>query len=147
MGLERLLHGILLTIPSYLPNASIAIEHGINAALAIVCFAATRQRSALGLQMEQALLVLAIDHARAPGGPAAYREGGGQQMKKMARVLVGSMYKGHTVEQAKAPITLPIRTNRAVSDVPVAAYYLHRDRALQTRHGIRHWQINIIPVH
>lgn len=34
------------------------------------------------------------------------------------------------VEQAKASITLPVRTDRAISGVPVAAY-LHRSDALQ----------------
>ncbi len=37
---------------------------------------------------------------------------------------------GEAVEQAKAPITLPVRTDSAISGVPVAAY-LHRGGALQ----------------
>jgi hypothetical protein len=85
--------------------------------------------------MSQALLVLAIDHARAPERPADYDEIGQQTMKKkVARVLVGSHTKAtrvEAVEQAKTPITFPISTNRAVSNVPIAAY-LHRDNALQS---------------
>jgi len=45
---------------------------GINAALVVGSFAATGQRSALLLQIAQALSVLAIDDTRAPGSPATY---------------------------------------------------------------------------
>jgi hypothetical protein len=52
----------------------------------------------------------------------------------MARVLVWIKLTKATpskaVEQAKAPITLSVRTNRAVFGVPVAAY-LHRSSALR----------------
>ena len=52
---------------------------------------------------------------------------------KVARVLVWIQLteatRGEAVEQAKAPITLPVRTDRAISDVSVAAY-LHRSGAL-----------------
>jgi hypothetical protein len=43
------------------------------------------------------------------------------------------------VEQAKAPITLPVRTDRAISGVPVAAY-LHRSGALRnhTKRDMHH---------
>jgi len=60
----------------------------------------------------QTLLVLAIDHARAPDGQAA------------------ETTPAEALEQAKAPTTLPVRTGRAISGVPTAAY-LHRSDALR----------------
>jgi hypothetical protein len=87
----------------------------------------------LGLQTLQTLLVLAKDHARAPSGPAAYRQKL-VRCGKVARVLVWIKLTKATpveaVEQAKAPITLPVRTDRAIFGVPVATY-LHRSSALR----------------
>jgi hypothetical protein len=84
----------------------------------------------------QTLLVLAIDHAWAPGGPAAYGRVKSWPAcgKVVARALVWirltEATPGEAVEQAKAPITLPVRTDRATFGVPVAAY-LHRSGALR----------------
>jgi hypothetical protein len=59
--------------------ASSDIDRAINAAVAIVSLAATGQRCTLVLQTAQALPVFAVDHARAPDGPAAYgKRGRGQ---------------------------------------------------------------------
>jgi hypothetical protein len=53
---------------------------------------------------------------------------------KVARVLVWikltEATPGEAVEQAKTPITLPVRTGRAIFGVPVATY-VHRSGALQ----------------
>ena len=67
----------LVNIRTYLHDPTIAseTEPAVNAAAAIECLAATSYGSALGPQTVQTLLVLAIDHARAPGGQAAYGEG------------------------------------------------------------------------
>jgi len=94
------------------PTITSDIEPAVNAAAAIECLAVTNQGSALGLQTVQTLLVLAKDHARAPGGHAA------------------EATAAEAVEQTEAPITLPVRTDRAIFGVPVAAY-LHRSGALR----------------
>lgn len=68
---------------------------------------------------------------------------------KVARVLVWIKLTKATaaeaVEQTEAPITLPVRTDRAVSGVPVAAY-LHRSGALRkhTKRDMR--RTLVIPV-
>jgi hypothetical protein len=54
------------------PSISSGKQCGINAAVIVQSFAATGQRSALLLQIAQALFVLAIDHARTKGSPATY---------------------------------------------------------------------------
>jgi hypothetical protein len=57
---------------TYPHDPAVAIEiKAIDAALVVVCFSATGQRSAMVLQTAQALLILAIHNARTPGGPAA----------------------------------------------------------------------------
>jgi hypothetical protein len=53
------------------PSISREKHPPIKAAVVIVFFAATRQRAALLLQMAQALPVLAINDAGAPGGLTA----------------------------------------------------------------------------
>jgi hypothetical protein len=54
------------------PSISSGSQCGINATMVVVSFTATGQRSALLLQIAQALSVLAIDDTRAPGSPATY---------------------------------------------------------------------------
>lgn len=85
----------------------------------------------MGLQIVKTLLVLAIDYARAAGGQAAYGPGRVKSWSasgKVARVLVWNLWiklteatSAEAAEQAKAPITLPIRTDRAILGIPVAA--------------------------
>jgi len=60
------------TLQTYMQDPSISSGNqcGINAAVVFVSFAAIGQRSALLLQIAQALSVLAINDTRAPGGPA-----------------------------------------------------------------------------
>jgi hypothetical protein len=53
------------------PSISGEKQRAINKAVVVVSFAATWQRSALSLQMLQALPVSAIDDARATGSLAA----------------------------------------------------------------------------
>jgi hypothetical protein len=61
------------TISTYLQNPTIseASEAAVNVAVRRVRFTTTRENRALGLQVLQTLLVLAIDNARTPCGPAA----------------------------------------------------------------------------
>jgi len=94
------------------PSISGDNKRAINEAVIVICFAATRKRGALLSQMAQALPVLAIDHARATGGRAA------------------EATPGEAVEQAKAPTTFPIRADRHVFGILVAAC-LHRSSALR----------------
>ena len=54
------------------PTISSGSQCGINAAVLVVSFAATGQRSALLSQIEQALFVLAVEDTRAKGSPATY---------------------------------------------------------------------------
>ena len=63
---------------------------------------------------------------------------------KVVRVVVWSVWikiklpeatPAEAVEQAKAPITLPVRTDRAIFGVSVAAY-LHRNGALQNTQSV-----------
>lgn len=75
-------------------------------------------------QMAQTLPVRAIDHARAPHGHAAYGEGGVIMVrifKSGSQFLRTKAKPAEAVEQTKAPFTPPIRTNRAIFGIPVAA--------------------------
>ena len=65
----------LVNIPTYLQDPTIAeaSQPAVKEALVIVSLATTRKWSALILQTAQALSVLAVYDAGAPGGPAACR--------------------------------------------------------------------------
>jgi hypothetical protein len=54
------------------PSISSGKQRGINAAVVVVSFTATGQRSALLSQIVQAPFVLAVDDTRAPDSPATY---------------------------------------------------------------------------
>lgn len=53
------------------PSISGDKQRAINEAVIVIAFTASGMRGAMLMQMTQALPVLAIDHARAPGGMAA----------------------------------------------------------------------------
>lgn len=89
------------------PSISSDKQRAINEAVVVVSFAATGQRSALSLQMVQALPVIAIDDARATGRQAACEaerpgeeERGAQVGKSVAHVLrwwhCSRTYKAYT---------------------------------------------------
>lgn len=94
------------------PSISGENERAKNETVIVFCFAATGKRGALLLQMALALPVLAIDHAWTKGGLAA------------------EATPREAVEQAKAPFTFPIRADRDVLRILVAAC-LHRSSALR----------------
>jgi hypothetical protein len=98
----------IVNIRTYLHDPAISsdFERGVNEAVAIECLATTRQGSALDLQTMQTLLVLAIDHARAPDGQAAYGEGqkGGQHVEKWLAFWFGSnLQRPHLPKHSNKP--------------------------------------------
>jgi hypothetical protein len=80
-------YAITAITQTYMHDPSISREKHppIKAAVVIVFFAATRQRAALLLQMAQALPVLAINDAGAPGGLTACSQKGRKGSKLVSQ--------------------------------------------------------------
>jgi hypothetical protein len=78
------------------PSISGDKQRAINEAVIVIAFTASGMRGAMLMQMTQALPVLAIDHARAPGGMAACDRSQYHEMWATIWLICPRTYKADT---------------------------------------------------